>query len=244
MDALREELTCSDLVVGHRHSGFRLGPIDLTLDGGVTVLLGRNGAGKSTLIRALVGLTDPARGSVLLTDDLGEVHRATSPFARRSVGYVPQRFDAHLRARVNDLLAYCAWLKGVPRHEVAERREKALAEVGLSGFERRRVGELSGGERQRLSIGIALLHGPSVLILDEPSAGLDLVQRVQLKRIIEHLGHNHAVLLSTHLTEDIPSSTKRLLVLKSGQVSFDGRLADVGEDLEAGLWHLLDGDAA
>ncbi len=207
------------------------------------MLVGRNGAGKTTLMRTIVGLERPSSGRVEIAG-FGIRAAQERRDAIRRIGYVPQAAAIPPSARVTDILAYAAWLKGVPAADTRTQGEDALEQVSLADFHSRRVGTLSGGERQRLSIAMALVHRPDVLVLDEPSVGLDLVQRAQLTRIIDRLGSEHAVLLSTHLVEDISETSGRIVVIRDGQIRFTGTPADVGEDLGRGLWQLLGGDGA
>ncbi|WP_183092670.1 ABC transporter ATP-binding protein [Nocardioides stalactiti] len=247
MDDDNTQIWCRDLVV--RRGGFTLGPVEVALGRGVTTLVGRNGAGKTTLLRALVGLESARSGEVRILDQSG-ARSSERRIVARQVGYVAQAAGVPAGARVRDVVAYAAWLKAMPARRTATAVEAALAGLGGDHLQRRRVGTLSGGERQRVSIAMALVHSPTVLILDEPSVGLDPVQRVTLRRIIDTLAADRAVLVSTHLIEDVGGAADaQVLALEQGRLIFSGSPDDLralaraddigGTDLERGLFHLL-----
>ncbi|MBU2694744.1 ATP-binding cassette domain-containing protein [Pimelobacter sp. 30-1] len=241
-----DEVRCDGVEVVR--GGFRLGPINLTIGRGVTVLVGRNGAGKTTLLQALVGLVPAVAGRVEVAGVAHGDRRRRAELARR-IGYVPQGAEAPGGARVVDLLRYAAWLKAVPRAETAARVADALDELDVAHLATRRARTLSGGERQRVSIAMSLVHRPVLLVLDEPSVGLDPVQRVALRGLVDRLGETRAVVVSTHVVADIDADDDTVVVLDAGTLTFTGTAAAVaagarpgdsgGSDLERGLWRLL-----
>lgn len=178
---------------------------------GVTGLLGPNGSGKTTLMNLLVGLTRPKRGEIRFGHD-GPIR----------VGFLPQRFTLAGEMRALEMVAYAAWINGVAYKKCRPAADTALAAVGLSDDARRRCRQLSGGQRQRLGIAAALAHDPQLLVLDEPTVGLDPAQRLQLRQVIAKLGERRTVLLSTHLIEDITHLCRRVGVLADRHVVFDG----------------------
>lgn len=226
-----------------RRGDFVLGPIDLAMGAGITTIVGRNGAGKTTLLRTLVGLVRPDAGRVVVAQGGDE-----RLFARH-VGYVAQGAQVPGHAVVRDVVGYAAWLKGVARRSTTGSVADALTVMEVAHLEQRRVRTLSGGERQRVSIAMALVHDPSVLILDEPSVGLDPVQRLTLRRTLDRLSAGRAIVVSTHLVEDMGGDADRVLAMSHGKVVFTGstdelrglaRIDDIGSsDLERGLWHVL-----
>lgn len=230
---------------------FHLGPIDMELGRGVTTLVGRNGAGKTTLLRTIVGLQGLRAGRVDIAGSSPH-GRHQAKLVYRSIGYVPQGAVVPGGARVGDIVAYSAWLKGVSRSDTASLVASILRELSIEDFARRRVRTMSGGERQRVSLAMALVHRPSILVLDEPSVGLDPVQRVGFRRMLDLLARERAVLLSTHLIEDMGGSNDTIVVLRDGVVAFTGTPAelsanatpvDIGSsDLERGLWRILGSD--
>lgn len=192
--------------------------ITWTLGPGVTGLLGPNGAGKTTLINLLVGITRPNSGTIILRQADGE----TKPIASANTGFVPQRFSVAGEMRVLDTVAYAAWINGVPSKQCDTAAREALEVVRLGDRASERVRRLSGGQRQRLGIAAALSHRPDVLVLDEPTVGLDPGQRVRAREIIQTIGQEVPVLLSTHLIEDVSHLCRQVGVIVNGRLVFDG----------------------
>jgi ABC-2 type transport system ATP-binding protein len=190
---------------------------------GVTGLLGPNGAGKTTLINLLVGISKPSSGSISVTRHEGP----SLPVSRANMGFVPQRFSVAAEMTAFDTIAYTAWINGVSARACARRAATVLETVGLEDQARMRVRELSGGQRQRLGLATALSHDPDVLVLDEPTVGLDPGQRVRAREIIAQIGRSVPVLLSTHLIEDVQHLCDRVGVLAGGHLAFDGTVAEL-----------------
>lgn len=207
--------------------GFALGPVSLSVDGpGVTALMGPNGAGKSTLIRLLCGVASPAAGRVEVagrTMARGRRGRA----ARQVLGYVPQSMQFPQRARLVQVLHHAAWLRRVPRADSEQAVARALSVVDLQDRAGARVRSLSGGMLRRLTVAQALVHDPQVLVLDEPTAGLDPQQRLAMRRYLRSLGERATVLVATHLAEDVTAVADSVVVLGGGAVLYDGGLAEL-----------------
>jgi ABC-2 type transport system ATP-binding protein len=189
--------------------------IDWDIHAGVTGLLGPNGAGKTTLLSVLVGLLHPSAGSIAVVGGDAQF------------GFVPQRFSFASGMRLVDAIAYTAWINGVDRHERESAARRALAAVDLSDKAADRVRTLSGGERQRAGIAAGLAHEPDVLVLDEPTVGLDAGQRWRVRDLIAEIGRTRPVILSTHLLEDVSYLCQRVGVISSGRLVFDGTVADL-----------------
>ena len=191
--------------------------LSLNLHEGVHGLLGANGAGKTTLMRMLCGVLKPTEGTVSFDDvDVSDENY------RAILGYLPQDFGYYPEFKGIDFIMYMAALKGIPQ-ETAKRRTAELMElVGLKDVEKKKIKSYSGGMKQRLGIAQALLNDPKLLILDEPTAGLDPKERVRFRNLIEELGKDSVVLLSTHIVSDIESIADDVLIMKSGQVIFEG----------------------
>ena len=201
--------------------------ISLTLKPGVTGLLGANGAGKTTLMRMLCGILRPTSGSISLDglDVSTEGYRAV-------LGYLPQDFGYYPSFSALDFLLYLGALKGMERQQAKERSLELLEVVGLSEVARKKIRTFSGGMKQRLGIAQALLNRPKLLILDEPTAGLDPKERVRFRTLIEEQGKESIVLLSTHIVSDVEHIAGRILMVKDGQLIYDGSAADTPQDLE------------
>lgn len=201
--------------------------ISLTLKPGVTGLLGANGAGKTTLMRMLCGILRPTSGSISLDglDVSTEGYRAV-------LGYLPQDFGYYPSFSALDFLLYLGALKGMERKQAKERSLELLEVVGLGEVARKKIRTFSGGMKQRLGIAQALLNRPKLLILDEPTAGLDPKERVRFRTLIEEQGKESIVLLSTHIVSDVEHIAGRILMVKDGQLIYDGSAADTPQDLE------------
>lgn len=196
-----------------------LAGLELTLGPGILGLLGPNGAGKSTLMRILATLARPASGRV--TWDGEDV--ASHPDAlRRQLGYLPQDFGVYPALSAREFLAYLAAVKGLPHRTARDRVDECLAMVGLSDAAERRLGGFSGGMRQRVGIAQALLNDPKLLIVDEPTVGLDPEERLRFRHLITELAGQRLVILSTHIVSDIEASATSLAVLARGQGLFHG----------------------
>ena len=202
--------------------------ISLTLRPGVAGLLGANGAGKTTLMRMLCGILRPTGGSISL-DGLD----VSTEGYRAALGYLPQDFGYYPSFTGLDFLLYMAALKGMERSHARQRSLELLELVGLSEVGRKKIRTYSGGMKQRLGIAQALLNQPKLLILDEPTAGLDPRERVRFRTIIQEQGKESIVLLSTHIVSDVEHIADRILMVKDGQIIYDGDVHDTPQDLES-----------
>ena len=202
--------------------------ISLRLQKGVYGLLGENGAGKTTLIRMICGVIKPTGGSISFDgmDVSTEDYRAI-------LGYLPQDFGYYPEFTGTDFLFYMAALKGLTRLQAKRRISELLKLVSLENDGKRKIKTYSGGMKQRLGIAQALLNDPKLLILDEPTAGLDPKERVRFRNMIEELGKTGIVLLSTHIVSDIEHIADTVLMMKDGQMIYQGRWEEGEEDLES-----------
>ena len=196
------------------------------IDRGVTALVGKNGAGKSTLIKAMVGLVRPEEGELtVLGVDVSQ--RRLEPTHYTRIGYLPQDFGYVASFTTREFVEYGAWLKCVPARSIKSAVEAALDVVGLTAAARTKMRKLSGGMRRRAGIAQALVHDPELLILDEPTTGLDPEQRVRFRELIRDLATERAVLLSSHLIEDVRALANHILILDEGQLRFDGTVDEL-----------------
>lgn len=201
--------------------------VSLTLHPGVYGLLGANGAGKTTLMRMLCGILKPTSGRI--TYDHMDVN---SEEYRARLGYLPQDFGYYPEFSGQDFLMYLAALKGLYK-KTAQRKVKELLElVSLSEVAKKKIKTYSGGMKQRLGIAQALLNDPEIIVLDEPTAGLDPKERVRFRNLIEDLGKENIVLLSTHIVSDIEHIADYVLMMKDGELIFNGSMEKIGKDLE------------
>lgn len=203
-------------------------PLALTLGPGVHGLLGANGAGKTTLMRMLCGILRPSTGSVRLDGE-----DVSSEGYRARLGYLPQDFGYYPEFTGLDFLLYLAALKGLPRPAAQRKAGELLELVGLADAARKKVRTYSGGMKQRLGIAQALLGDPDLLVLDEPTAGLDPSERVRFREIIGELGRHSIVLLSTHIVSDVERVADEILMLRAGELIYQGPWGEEQGDLEA-----------
>ena len=201
--------------------------VNLALRPGVYGLLGANGAGKTTLMRMLCGILHPTGGEITL-DGL----TVDQEDYRASLGYLPQDFGYYPGFTGMDFLLYLGALKGLPRPQAKARAAELLDLVGLSEVAKRKLKTYSGRMKQRLGIAQALLNHPQLLILDEPTAGLDPKERVRFRDLIAQWGEHCIVLLSTHIVSDIAHIADVVLLMKEGRIIHNGPAADI-DDLEA-----------
>lgn len=201
--------------------------VSAILEEGVYGLLGANGAGKTTLMRMICGILRPTGGTITYDGiDVGEeAYRAV-------LGYLPQDFGYYPEFSATDFLLYLAALKGIPKMQAKRKAEELMELVSLQDVRHKKVKTFSGGMKQRLGIAQALLNEPKLLVLDEPTAGLDPKERVRFRELIEGLGKENIVLLSTHIVSDIEHIADQILMMKDGQLTYQGKWDGAKGDLE------------
>jgi len=192
--------------------------------GEVVGFLGPNGAGKTTTMRMITGTLQPDEGSVLLDG----VSVTDDPMAaKRRIGYLPEANPLYDELIVAEYLDYVAELRGLSREESRSGMKEAVEETGIGDVFYRPVGECSKGYRQRIGMAAAILHRPEVLILDEPTEGLDPNQRVEIRRLVGSLGRERTVLLSTHVMQEVEATCSRLVILSRGKLAAEGSVQDL-----------------
>jgi ABC-2 type transport system ATP-binding protein len=192
-----------------------LNGVSFEMENGVYGLLGPNGAGKSTLIRILVGIMDASGGEVYMN---GRNRKSCAREYRSKIGYLPQSLDFYPEFSGLDYLRYVAALKGMEGEKAEHKIETLVKQVHLTGDIRRKAITYSGGMKRRLGIAQALLNDPEILILDEPTAGLDPHERIKFRNLVSIFSRDRTVLLSTHIVTDIDSISKQTLMIKDGKV--------------------------
>jgi ABC-type multidrug transport system ATPase subunit len=221
--------------VGYRYRGGHeaVAGVDLALGSGIVGLLGPNGAGKSTLMRVLSTLSKATAGRVLWR---GEDIARKPDALRRELGYLPQDFGVYEALSAREFLAFLAAVKGLPARTSAARVDECLAMVGLEDVADRRLGGYSGGMRQRVGIAQALLNDPKLLIVDEPTVGLDPEERVRFRHLLAELAGERLVILSTHIVSDIEASAGMLAVMAGGRLRFHGSPEVLMAEAEGHVW--------
>lgn len=228
------ELSIQNLSKRYPNGTQALQDVTLTIPPGMFGLLGPNGAGKSTLMRTLATLQEADSGSARL----GNIDMlADKDAVRRVLGYLPQDFGLYPKVTAEDLLTHLATLKGISR--ASERKQVVdalLHQTNLHAARRKQLGGFSGGMRQRFGIAQALLGNPRLLIVDEPTAGLDPEERVRFHNLLSEIGQDVIVLLSTHIVSDVRDLCPRMAVLNGGRVLLTGAPEDILARLQGRIW--------
>ena len=213
-----------------------LADVDLELERGVIGLLGPNGAGKTTLLRLLATALPPSQGEVRVLGRDPEVPAERTDIRRR-LGYLPQEVGFPRGFTAFAFVDYIAllkeWTEPAARHAEVRR---ALDQVGLSDVATKRIRAMSGGQRRRVALAQALLGSPPVLILDEPTSGVDPEQRVTLRTVLAEIARTSIVVLSTHQTEDVAALCERVIVLDRGRVRYDGQVTELVRQAAGRVW--------
>lgn len=219
------------------HGGvYALNNVDLTIPPGMFGLLGPNGAGKTTLMRILAGIVRPTSGTIRIGEHDGSTERGRTA-VKCMLGYLPQDFGVYPDLNAREFLDYIAILKGLRDRTLRHKRIEALLEiVSLTQVANRKLKTYSGGMKRRIGIAQALLNDPALLIVDEPTAGLDPEERIRFRNLLSDLGGNRTVLLSTHIVEDIAQTCQRLAVLKDGHLIYRGTTIDAIREAQGKVW--------
>ncbi len=208
-----------------------LNHISLSIDTGIFGLLGKNGSGKTTLMRILTTLLAPTNGKVSI---LGmEATKANQEEIKRNIGYLPQEFGFYKDFTIYEMMQYMCLLRGTEKSAQKTIIQNALEKVNLTDCSKKKYKQLSGGMKRRVGLAQAIMHSPSILIVDEPTAGVDPEERISIRKLLSTYAENHAVLFSTHIVEDIEYTCNQLAVLDGGNLLFSGALDK--------LLHLADG---
>ena len=207
--------------------------LNITLTNGVYGLLGANGAGKTTLMRLLCNLQAPTSGQVFLGGKniagLGERYRAL-------LGYLPQHFGYYPDFSALDFLLYVSAMKGLEEKAARKKSKELLEAVGLSREAKQKIKTFSGGMKQRLGIAQAMLNDPHILILDEPTAGLDPKERVRFRNLISAFSKDRIVILSTHIVSDVEFVAEDIIMMKAGQVLHFGNPQKIVSEIDGKVW--------
>lgn len=210
--------------------------LNLSLSNGVYGLLGANGAGKTTLMRLICNIQTPTSGKIVLNGKnimgLGEKYRDL-------LGYMPQHFGYYPDFTALDFLLYVSALKGLNNKNAKIRSKELLEAVGLSAESRHKIKTFSGGMKQRLGIAQAMLNDPHILILDEPTAGLDPKERVRFRNLISAFAKDRIVILSTHIVSDIEYIAEEIILMKSGQIVDFGSPQDITSEINGQVWECI-----
>ncbi|MGM7681360.1 ABC transporter ATP-binding protein [Cytobacillus sp. Hm23] len=207
--------------------------VSFELTAGVYGFLGANGAGKTTLMRMLVTLINPTSGRILFdgkdVEDLGDEYRDI-------LGYLPQDIGLYKNFSAEKYLMYISAIKGIEQQAAKKKIDELLEVVNLSEHKKRKIGKFSGGMKQRLGIAQALLNDPKVLVVDEPTAGLDPKERIRFRNLLSSISKERIVLLSTHIVSDIEFIAKEIIVFKAGQLIQKDKPEELLENIRGFIW--------
>lgn len=207
--------------------------ISVTLEPGIYGLLGANGSGKTTLMRMICGILNPTSGDILLNgssiNSLGENYR-------KLIGYLPQDFGYYPDFTAKEFMYYIAALKGINKQNAKIKTKELLQLVGLSDVCNKKIRTFSGGMKQRLGIAQAVLNDPKILILDEPTAGLDPKERIRFRNLISNFSKDKIVILSTHIVSDIDYISDKILMMKGGQIILNSLREGATKEIDKKVW--------
>lgn len=224
-----------DRLTKHYGSKIAVDCVSVALKPGIYGLLGENGAGKTTLMRMLCAILESTSGEVFL--DGREIVSMGAEY-RDILGYLPQDFGYYPNYTAREFLLYMAALKGIPRDRAKKRAEELLEVAGLSEVAAKKIKTFSGGMKQRVGIAQALLNHPKLLILDEPTAGLDPKERVRFRNLISDYAADRIVILSTHIVSDIEAIADEVLLMKKGKLVSQGTVFELTKEAEGKVWEL------
>ncbi len=207
--------------------------VSFELDKGIYGLLGPNGAGKSTLIRLICGIEEPDNGKILWNEE--DIHTLDENY-RDILGYVPQKIGYYPDFTAMKFMEYIAQLKGIPKDTRRKEISDALSLVNLSDTGKKKIKNFSGGMKQRLGIAQAILNHPQLLILDEPTVGLDIDERMNFKQFISGYAKDKIVLFATHIVSDIEDIGNEIILLKNGKIDQQGSLQALLELVQGKVW--------
>jgi len=229
-----------ELQVEHLFRSYRkkeaLRDVNFRLKKGTYGLLGENGAGKSTLMRIMSTVDFPTKGKIQY--DGNDVFLMDEEY-RSLIGYMPQNYSVYPSFTARDFLEYMGVLKGIPKEKLKSRIDEVLEFVNLSDVAGKRVKTFSGGMKRRIGIAQAIINEPEILILDEPTAGLDPKERIRFSNIISDMGKDKIVLLSTHIVSDIEAIASELVVMKKGEVLKTGNVDDLVQSVKGQVWETV-----
>jgi len=210
--------------------------LNITLSNGVYGLLGANGAGKTTFMRLLCDIQTPTFGKITLD---GKDISALGEKYRNLLGYLPQHFGYYPDFTAWDFLMYVAALKGLSESRARRKADELLEEVDLSRERRQKIKTFSGGMKQRLGIAQAMLNDPRILILDEPTAGLDPKERVRFRNLISAFSKDRIVILSTHIVSDVEFIAEEIIMMKGGHILHFGKPQEITAEIDGYVWECV-----
>lgn len=211
-----------------------LNSLDLVIPNGMFGILGRNGSGKSTLMNIIATILQPSKGTVTING----IEIKNSQKIRQMIGYLPQDFDFYPNMKVSEVLYYLGFLSKINQKDFDKYVDIILRKVNLIDYKNKKVKSLSGGMKKRLGIAQAILHDPKVIIVDEPTAGLDPEERVRLRNLLSDLAENKIVIISTHIVSDIESTCNRIAILDKGSLVYKGDIPSLIQESDDHIYEI------
>ena len=234
-------ITIEDLTVTFKNKVTAIDHVNLEIPEGIFGLLGENGAGKTTLMRVLTTVLSPTGGTVTL--DGIPYNEGNYEKIQRKIGYLPQEIDLYPSLTVQECLEYMGNLSGVSKQVCKERIEYYLEKTSLSEHRKKKIKQLSGGMKRRVGLVQALLNEPELLIIDEPTTGLDPEERIRIRNLLVDFAKGRTVLFSTHVVEDLAATCNQLAVMKRGHFLYAGTVSELLEHAKGIVWNFVTTDS-
>lgn len=228
-------LTVKNLTVKFKNGYKGIQNMSFKIGNGIYGLLGENGAGKTTLMRVLTTIITPTSGKIMF-ENIPYIEKNYSAIQKK-IGYLPQELNLYPNLTVKDTLMYLGRMSGIEKGTCEKRVEYYLKRTGLEEHKNKKNRQLSGGMKRRVGLAQALLNKPELLIIDEPTTGLDPEERVRIRRLLVDFSKDRTVLFSTHVVEDLAATTDQLLIMKKGKLEYAGHASSLIADTKGKLWN-------
>ena len=211
--------------------------LNLNIEKGIYGLLGENGAGKTTLMRVLTTILPVSKGNILINGI--NLEKNNYEMIQKQIGYLPQELEVYPSLTVRDSLEYLGRMSGIPKNICKDRIDYYLEKTGLIDKQNKKNKQLSGGMKRRVGLVQALLNEPPILIVDEPTTGLDPEERIKIRNLLVDFGVTRTVIFSTHVIEDIASTCNKLGIMQKGNLIFNGEISELLNNAENHVWNCL-----
>lgn len=211
--------------------------LNLNIEKGIYGLLGENGAGKTTLMRVLTTILPVSKGNILINGI--NLEKNNYEMIQKQIGYLPQELEVYPSLTVRDSLEYLGRMSGIPKNICKDRIDYYLDKTGLIDKQNKKNKQLSGGMKRRVGLVQALLNEPPILIVDEPTTGLDPEERIKIRNLLVDFGETRTVIFSTHVIEDIASTCNKLGIMQKGNLIFNGEISELLKNAENHVWNCL-----
>ena len=228
-------LTAKNLTVKFKNGYKGIQDMNFRIGNGIYGLLGENGAGKTTLMRVLTTIITPTEGKIMF-ENIPYVEKNYGAIQKK-IGYLPQELNLYPNLNVEDTLMYLGSMAGIETGICEERVKYYIERTGLEEKKKKKNKQLSGGMKRRVGLAQALLNEPELLIVDEPTTGLDPEERVRIRRLLVDFSKNRTVLFSTHVVEDLAATTNQILIMKKGRLEYTGHVSSLIAETKGKLWN-------